>query len=475
MRRLALFVVLLTAGCVAPAAVDPASVTGQLPDLAAPFDIDHDHEDATLHAQKWNAELVAHSHPQIEGLGFVQMEELDLMGEMLLVGVNAGSEEEGTTEGGFLIFDVTDPTAPAFVHYERSPDVASCIGDVKAGPGETQVTLATQCSRDPTDPGHGFVTYDVTDPASPVLVTMAPPQTSCHMVDVSVIGATSYVYCAGLSGANVWQFVDTPMGIQPVLVNPNTVREPTAVLHVPQAQQEFGTLGAAFLSSPHDMTTQPDPLTGDPIVIVSHMYAGIRILDGNDPTLGTVLGTWDGAGASDYSWIHTAQAVEMDGKRIVVAITENVVNTPPRFWVVDFTDYANPILLAEHNLAAQEDSQDLVYSLHNFQVVSTEVLGEDGQRSVRARMYMGTYHSGVWVLDLADPTAPTEIAYALSGQEIYRKPDGTFFGIGNNWVEQVWDVVIKDGYVLASDMSSGLHVYAIEGDAVGDAALRSFG
>lgn len=462
MRRLVLFVALLSVGCVTPAAVDPAALAPDVPDLAAPFDIDHDHEDTALHATRWNAELVVADHPLFDGLTFVTFEELDLMGEWLLVAVNAGTDTEGTTEGGFLVYDVADPRAPRLLHYEVSPSDARCVGDVKAGPGETQVTLATQCSHDDLGQGRGFVVYDLRDPAAPTVVALGPRKTQCHMVDVSVIDGESYVYCAGRYGAYAYQLVETPIGVEAVLVNPNTVREPTALAHLPHAVGEFGLAGPLFITGPHDMTTQADPLTGEPIVIVSHSYSGIRILDGKDPTLGSVLGVWDGEGASSYSWIHTAQAIEMDGKRIVVGVTENVVNTPPRFWVVDFTDYANPVMLAEHDLAGQKDSRDLVYSLHNFQLVGT-------------RMYVGTYHSGVWVLDLADPTAPREVAFALGGQETYAKPEGTFLGIGNNWVEQIWDVVVKDGYVFASDMSSGLLVYAVEGDPTGDKAYRSFG
>ena len=461
MRRLVLIVAALSAGCVAPAALDPEGALGALPELAAPFDIDHDHEDPAAHALRWNAELVAHAHPALDGLDWLEMNELDLAGDLLLVGLNAGTVDAGTTEGGFLVFDVADPTAPALLHYERSPAVASCIGDVKSGPAEDQVVLATQCSTERA-PERGFVVYDVADPAALTIVAMAPPGTSCHMVDVAVVGGESYVYCAAPAGAQVFRLASTPLGTQAVLVNPNLPTEPQAFLHAPLALDEFGPAAPIFIAGPHDMTTQPDPLTGEPIVIVAHSFAGVRILDGSDPTLGRVLGTWSGEGAKAYSWIHTAQAIEIDGKRIVVAVTENVVNTPPRFWVIDFTDYAAPVLLAEHDLAAQKDSHELVYSLHNFQLVGT-------------RMYMGAYHAGVWALDLADPAAPREIAYALSGQPVYLKDDGTFFGIGNNWAEQVWDVVVKDGYVLASDMASGLHVYRMAGDPVGDAAHRSIG
>ncbi|HET6404452.1 MAG TPA: hypothetical protein VFH78_07385 [Candidatus Thermoplasmatota archaeon] len=460
MRGLIVLVLLASAGCVAPAAVSPVSLEAP-PVLSAVFDIDHDHEDPALHAMTWNATLLAHAHPELDGLGWLEMNELDLMGDLLLVGVNAGKPGEEASEGGFLVFDVSDPTAPALLHYERSPDAASCIGDVKAGPGEAQVTLATQCARDASR-GHGFVVYDLADPAAPRVLALAPEGTSCHMVDTSVVGGVSYVYCASAVGAAVFRLTETPLGLQAVLVNPNLPLEPTSARHLPLAMSEFGTAGPLFMVFPHDMTTQPDPLTGEPIVVVSHSYSGIRILDGRDPALGRVLGTWSGEGASSYSWIHTAHAVVMDGRRIVVGITENVVNTPPRFWVVDFTDYANPVLLAEHDLAAQADSHDLVYSLHNFQVVGT-------------RMYVAAYHGGVWALDLADPTAPREVGFALSGQPVYVKPEGTFWGIGNNWAEQVWDVVVKDGYVFASDMASGLHVYAFEGAALGDASQRSFG
>lgn len=417
------------------------------------FEWEHEHTDAAEHRLAWNAELLAHLAPEAAGHDNVVHGELDLAGDVAFAGVGHG----------FMVYGVRDPSRPAFLHYEPAPADAGCVGDVKAGPAEGLLVLATQCAQ-PGQAQRGFVVYDVADPAAPRVLSKAPPGTACHMADVSLVGGERYVYCADRTGASVWRLVDLPGApATPVLVNPNFVREPEAAQHAPLAMAEFGVAAPRFLLGAHDMATQPDPLSGEPIVVVSHSYAGVRILDGSRPEEGRVLGAWAGDGASRYSWIHTAQAFEREGRRIVVAVTENVVESPPRLWVLDFSDYAAPRVVAEYALAGQDNSHGLTWSLHNFQVVGT-------------RLYIGVYHAGFWVLDLTDLAAPRPVAFALpAGESPYKPNVGTFFGIGNDWVTQVWDVVVKDGYVLASDMRSGFYVYQVGGDPAGDAGYRSFG
>ncbi|HVL48781.1 MAG TPA: hypothetical protein VM889_09515 [Candidatus Thermoplasmatota archaeon] len=454
------------AGCLGAKVPPPEDIVPTVdpvvPDLKAVFAMDHDHTDPAAHPAPWNFHAVAHLAPAIPEVDWVTHNELDLAGDLLYAGIRTGMADGRRGPSGFAVYDVSNASAPVFLHFEKSPADADCVGDVKAGPGEGLVVLATQCARN-GPVGRGFVVYDVTTPTAPKVVALAPLGFSCHMVDVAVVGGERYVYCADTSGPSAWRLVSTPLGLTPVMINTNLIQEPLAARNAPRAVAEFGVFGTLLLQGPHDMTTQADPLTGDPVVVVSHSYAGVRILDGKDPTLGRVLGAWNGDGAKDFSWIHTAAAAKIQDKRIVVAVTENVVDTPPRLWILDFTDYAKPKVLSEYALAGHDNSHALVFSLHNFQIV-----GE--------RLYIAAYHGGVWALDLADLANPEPLGYILPHGEHGYKPDqGTFYGIGNDWTTQVWDVVLKDGYVIASDMLSGLHVLHFALDAKGDPALRSFG
>ncbi|HEV8360329.1 MAG TPA: hypothetical protein VGR28_07750 [Candidatus Thermoplasmatota archaeon] len=460
MRRaapVALLASLVLAGCLAPAEpVAPSQV--QAPNLRSVFEFEHEHTDPALHSASWNLVQVAHLAPAVEGHEHAVHGEIDVAGDVAFVSVGHG----------FMVYDVADPARPAFLHYEPLPLGAQCAGDLKASlPG--LLVVGTQCSGQPNVPGRGLAIYDVADPAAPVLVSTGRPGSSCHMVDTAEVDGERYVYCADATGPNVYQLMDLPgQPATPVLRNPNAPLEPEHVVgNVPTMQQEFGSYGlawgAGFLVRAHDMTTQPDPLTGAPIVVASQSFAGVRILDGRDPTLGKVLGSWAGEGAEQYSWIHTAQAFARDGKRIVAAITENIVDTPPRLWLLDFTELAAPKVLAEYHLGGADDSHGLVYSAHNFQVVGT-------------RLYIAAYHAGVWALDLTDLASPKPVGLALPHDPSPYDPGNfTFFGIGSDWVTQVWDVVVKDGYVLASDMRSGLYVYRFADDPTGDAAYASFG
>jgi hypothetical protein len=101
------------------------------------------------------------------------------------------------------------------------------------------------------------------------------------------------------------------------------------------------------------------------------------------------------------------------------------------------------------------------YSAHNVQFTM-------------GRVYMGHYHAGVWVIDvdafLATDPAPkgdvrTPFADDIPSMGVYLTRDDTGAGPG-----KIWDVVVKDGYVYASDYSLGLFVLHYLGDPLNDPA-----
>ena len=90
------------------------------------------------------------------------------------------------------------------------------------------------------------------------------------------------------------------------------------------------------------------------------------------------------------------------------------------------------------------------------------------------RVYMAHYHAGVWVIDVdaflaKNPTpkgnvrAPLPDAIPNLGVYLTRHDATRAPG-------QVWDVVVKDGYIYASDYSLGLFVLHFLGDPLNDPA-----
>jgi LVIVD repeat len=113
--------------------------------------------------------------------------------------------------------------------------------------------------------------------------------------------------------------------------------------------------------------------------------------------------------------------------------------------VYDFSDPADPVQIGEYRTPNSLGTGAVGagdYSIHNPLVVGTTV-------------YASWYSDGVRVLDVSDPTSPTEIAYFVpaAGHNPVKPPQrGTL-----SQMPQVWGVYYdaERDLVLASDMNTG--------------------
>ena len=310
--------------------------------------------------------------------------------------------------------------------------------------------------------GYGFSIWDVSDPAHAKMAGQAPGG-GCHMLNTIHIDGTPYVWCASISGPTGYRIVQLPNGewtgvpIDSAIPqsNPEILRYPTY----------YSSLTAAWpllLLAPHDMTAQPDPVTHKPVLVVADEINGLRVFDIANPAAPVQLSAWRGENAeSPIERVHTALLAELGGRRIAFGATETLFNVPPQLYIVDMTDYAHPKYLGTWIPPGEKTDGGLAYSLHNFQVVGT-------------RLYIANFHGGMWVLDVSDPGTPAPVALRVDVRDThYPRPDENLAGYPLN-CNQFWDPIVVDGYLLGTDISSGVEVMHVDGDPAGDVNYTSF-
>ncbi|MEA3166630.1 MAG: hypothetical protein QOJ26_1502 [Thermoplasmata archaeon] len=422
-----------------------------------PIDLDHDHDDITLHEFSNNIDLVGHTYMGENGppggLG-----EIDTAGDYAYVAVFGH---------GFAIIDLVDPTDPQMVSLTDIPTpemplFGKYTADLKVDASGDWVFLAMEISNTP-----GVLIYDARDRTAPKLAGFWPQPgllAGCHMIEYAIISEQEYLFCAPL---------DNAIYVGLILPEAGGTREiQTVARWVPNspgyAQSEAGHLvddgPQAFanryvLSGHQDMTYQPDPLTGAPTLFVSFWNLGLRIVDVSIPAAPLEVGFWDGIGAAGYRGnFHTAMAFEQDGKRIAVAIPEGP--DPPAIFILDATDYAEPVLLSEWSaLPSFTDSEGVnqagAFSLHNFQVVG-------------GKIYICMGHGGIWVIDVSTPEKLTAPEAVGSYYPHMPRPDGESYSI------YPWDVNVYKGYMLDGEGNGGFYVLHFRGDPAGDETYNGF-
>lgn len=454
--RLALVTIgiLLLAGCVTTpdaASVEPASAQVPLDDRAwidEALVVDHDHGDAALHAlASPTMTQLGHTAFDALGAGALAFGEADLLGEDHLV-------LAGFLGAGFVIADISDPANPQGVSFTPDPGME---GDIKASKSGNFVFVGRQVGQ-----WEGVQAYNVAVKERPVpagfypVIGTQPFRGGCHMLAVH----NDYLYCAPNDNTvRIMQIVETPGA---VVLLPAGVYAPQGAPPSPivAGEEKQGEIT-------HDMTVMDDPLTGEPVMYVSFWNYGLRVVDVSDPANPTELGAWMGEGAEEWGTyggaVHTAMAGLVDGRRILVSVPEYA--DVPAVTFVDATDYGNMTAIGVWAPKTAEEWGDAArtFSTHNFQFIGGKV-------------YLAMYHGGVWVLDVSTPEKllhPEAAGFFLPSQArpAALPAPGLPGGLGNG--PSVWDVLVKDGVILATDMPSGLYSIQLGADE-GAVGLTSF-
>lgn len=481
MRAAVAFALLVSstlAGCLAPP--DAPAASGGLPSFewVDPIVAEHNHSEPAEHALATPTmemlSATAFTSPDGSPLGLAG--EADVRGALAAVAITG----IGGETPGFALLDVADARSPRVLSFTPSPQTGR-LADVKIHPSGAWLLAAAQSGTQPRTPSNapalgewssqnGLRIYDIRDPAAPVPTLMIPSRTGygCHMLAFKAIGGEEWLFCVGRA-IEVYLF-DNATGTAEIaaVYAPQGERGVENIL-ANDASNPQGFVTEARLSvTPHDMTVQDDPVTGDPILLVSWWDLGVRVVDVRDPRNPREIGAWAGEGASTFEGnVHSALATLVNGRRVVVATPELLRNDPAAVWLLDASDWSAMGLVGEWVNPGRHGADGIRFSTHNVQVANE-------------RLYMAHYHAGVWVLDLRALDAggasldDAQAVEATLGYYLPHEPFATFLPPEATSVPDVWDVVLKDGVLWATDVHTGFYALRFLGDELGDASASGF-
>lgn len=455
------------AGCLEDGTPDPdaadearhaAMTWEELGDLV--FDEEHEHNLRDLHEPvARNVDVLGQSTFSVDGLSLGEYTELDNEQGLIAMAVVTGNA------GVDLRIVLLDSSALPELKVVGTIDEPNAYGDVKIDEELPLLYIPYPGARfTSTQPGSGlgFSIWDISEPAEPVRVGEAPGG-GCHMLNTLRVDGTTFVWCASITGPTTYRIEELPTGqFVGVPISSAIPQSDPEVLRYADYYSALTATGFALLLAPHDMTAQLDPLTGEPILVVADEINGIRVFDVAEPTAPVQLGYWRGESAeAPIERVHTALVADIGGRRIAFGATETLFDVPPQMYVVDMTDYSEPVYLGTWIPPGITSDDGLAYSLHNFQVVGD-------------RLYMANFHAGLWVLDVSDPANPAPVALRTPVFDCgYPRPEEVVAGHPID-ANQLWDVIVVDGYALTTDIPCGVEVLHIGGDPAGDTAYTSF-
>ncbi len=328
----------------------------------------------------------------------------------------------------------------------------------------------------------GFTIYNIQDPANPTFVqtVTSPDDIGCHMLSHQIIDDTDVVFCVGQqvhahgfirNDAGPWAhlgafsyFPPTGSNAQPGVgcINDNLVASVAGI----------GQVNDLLCSGPHDMTVAHDPVDDRTYMTVAHWDEGVYVVDVSQPVNEgfVTLGHWAGEGATYYDGnVHTAMLFWVGDQRYLVATPEYTSpGTVPSMWVLDANDLANLKLVAEWYHPGEYDSQGLYMTTHQWQVAPTgpNASIED------TKIYLTYNHNGIWALSLQEILAGHNDD-AVLGYNLARTPlvEGEDVSAA---IFSTWDVNVVDGYIYGSDRATGLWIFHLAGDELGNAAITGF-
>ena len=361
----------------------------------------------------------------------------------------------GCLSSGVRVFDLQDPSSPqlvsTFADAASEPDVARTWTEkvivervnTPAFRGDLAVVSFQACGRagrlDPTV-FRGFGLYDVTDPAAPhrlaLYATEPGVNGGSHEIWLERVGRRAYVYTAIPNS----ELRTSPDGVTPGLPDFRIidVSDPANPVQAGEwgAWRELGvhpTSGQGDFESTFVHSVRVDERAQR--AYLSYWDLGTVILDISDPSHPVYLGRTsfgpDEQGDAHSTW------VTPNGKLLIE--THETEAGVPTFY--DISDPANPVRLSDFYVEGYE----------------TDTVHDPKARGNLAAF--SWYSLGVVFADISNPSDPRFLAQFVPETDIVN-PD--FFCVPDESCAQVWGVFLHRGYVLASDMNSGLWVLKLK-------------
>jgi hypothetical protein len=355
------------------------------------------------------------------------------------------------------ILDVTNPAAPEEVG--RFTGLAD-IQDVKVSDDGNWMFIGNDDEASIAPLGGvaragGFYVVDVSDKAHPELKSYLPvgPRRGPHMVTYFRTAAGDELVFGANADVSINRF-DRASGTLTELARYQADLA-TAYNRDPTVFDVY------YQGYAHDMVVREDAVTGKTLMYVANWDAGLRIVDISNPSTPNELGGWNDFPEGHEGNLHTVASDRIGDRTITVGAVEvgfaivggaNYATHQDRsiVYVWDTTDPSAIVLLGTwENPAALPSNRDYiegsVSSTHNLQL-------EGG------RIYLAHYTMGVFVLDVSTP-------------ELQQGPGLLAFRDAAD--DNVWDVILEDGILYASDESHGVVAMHYLPDALGDAGIDS--
>jgi hypothetical protein len=312
--------------------------------------------------------------------------------------------ENQTFRGNALhTWDVTNPAMPVLTSTIRVD--AGIVNDVKVSASGTLGVITHEGSEDGLN---GITLLDLRDPKSPTVITRFTEDLEWGVHNVWIEG--EYVYAAANNGGGETR------GLRVIDVSAPT--EPRVVA------KYYG--GGSFI---HDVYVR------DGLAFISHWDVGLVILDvgngiaGGSPSAPVEVSRLPLGGNSHNAWYWPETGY--------VFVGEEDFNKPGRLHIVDASDLRNPVEVANYS--------DPGITPHNVW------LDEE-----RALLYIGWYGSGLHALDVSGELwGSLTLQGRLVARSLYNGPGCRTFlpDCTMSWAPQ-----LHDGLLYVSDMGSGLWV-----------------
>lgn len=320
--------------------------------------------------------------------------------------------------------------------------------------GELAVTSVQACARGGLQ---GFALYDVTNPARPRKLAFEPTEPrGSHEIWLKAVGRKAYVYTAIIAS----EIRSSPDGERPGkpdfrIFDVTDPRGPVEVggwgawrelgIH---PSEGLGPPGAANGNLVHSVITNGAGTRA----FLSYWDLGTVILDISRPSQPRYLGRTDVPTGSDGN-AHSASLGR--GERLLVQTHETAGGVPVLY---DVSRPGSPVRLSIFRLPAAALAEGrrrggtlgtpsgvgLTDSVHDPKVVGN-------------RAYFSWYNQGVVVADVSNPRRPRFLARFLPPPA--RDPDELL--CPGRACTAVWGVYVGPGYLLASDLNSGLWILRV--------------
>lgn len=431
-----------------------------------PLDLDHEHSDAKIHNRTHNIAFIAYHSCSPDG------EIADAVGGYTDIAFFEDLAFVGHRRG-FCILDVSDPAHPQYVgSYVGEP-----ASDIEVSADGNTVFLATQRNLRPnaaeenstegTDNlPRGIIVVNVENRDDPTFESYYPmPTNGVHTAAPYLMDGRQLLFLQtydwvppGVSGI--------PDGVpQPIPESnaPVTQRVEVTELTLVSGKRVLERIGQYSLQRPldqpfvywfpHDSFAQYHPVLGKHLLYVAYWEAGLVILDVDDPANPALFARYDDQAPSNLTnQYHDVKVFEEPIAGMHVTVTAPETPTASETGLVrifNTTDPANPVQIGTWHLPESPPTpgDSFLFSPHVFTL-------HEGM------IYIGHYHGGVWVIDVSDA-------------EHLRNPSaaGFFFPRGDEATQTftegtpgVWGAYFHDGYIYATESSTGVHVLQYAGD-----------